>query len=99
MIEKKLTELVKFLDFPIYIYHKATGYEAYEIDRISFEGESGFRRNKYLITGETQCSCMSWMKTRKCKHLRWLNGAFTNLTGCSMGAALEETTRIIEKCS
>lgn len=98
MIEKKLSELLKFLDFPIYIYHKATGYEAYEIDRITFEGEAGFRRNKYLITGDNQCSCMSWMKTKQCKHLKWLNGDFGKLTGCSIDTALEETNRIIENC-
>ncbi len=96
MLEKYLSELPHFLDFPIYLYHKVTtAKNTYEVDKITFENET-FKRNKYLIN-EQQCSCMSWMKTENCKHLRWLQGDFGMLAGCPITYALEETANIIER--
>lgn len=92
MIEKRLDELYELLEFPIYIYRGK--HNRYEVDKIT-KKEERFERHRYLIEGN-QCSCLSWMKIKRCKHLDWLAGNFEKFEGVPASVALAETSRLIE---
>lgn len=49
-----------------------------------------------MIEGN-QCSCLSWMKVGRCKHLEWLQGNFDRLNGVPAATALAALNDLVHR--
>lgn len=94
MTEKAFNIALKSLSFPLYIFKETK--VGYTCDRLAVVDEStkAFERVRYLITGRTQCSCIGWMKTKGCKHLRMLLEDHTDSIPNEL--ANDEATKLME---
>jgi len=64
-------ELTAIMPNTVYVFQEHPG--GYVCDKLTKPDEgTEFERKRYLITGETQCTCLGWMKFRDCKHLKML---------------------------
>lgn len=86
-----LITAIDLLTSPTYFY--LPDEDGYTVTRME-KKENTYKKTNYLITDD-RCSCMSWMKVKKCKHLDWLVDNYERL-GEGVGAAtcvaiLEET--------
>lgn len=94
MIEKKLFALNRFVEWPLYVFFADDGGK--KLDKISNKNGK-FNRKRYLITDDSRCSCLSWMKVGNCKHLKAMRGDFSwTGNGVSAGVAVEYVSKIIE---
>jgi len=81
MTQQSFDIVTKQLPTPLYVYQESrTGYIVDKLE-VADPEKKEFSRVRYLITGKTQCSCLSWMKTKQCKHIRMLQGEFQ---GCGV---------------
>lgn len=90
-------QLVEVFDFPIYVFKKAElGFRCDKLDLVDREAKD-FDTTTYLITGTRQCTCMSWMKAERCKHLQMVKGeADWNPLACAADLAVGEAERLVE---
>jgi len=88
-----LEKVKEALGFPLYMYLETkTGYTC---DKLT-TSEGKVLRKRYFIAGDTQCTCMNWMKHKHCKHLDFLleeGDAFKG--GAERTEVLAELHRII----
>ena len=73
MIE--LDTILSVLGKPIYIFKKRQ--LSYFCDKLESETDELGRNYKRYVVTESSCTCMSFMKTGKCKHIKMLKGDFS----------------------
>jgi len=79
------------VEFPLYMYVKQpTGIAC---DKLKFR-EGKIQRVRYLIHAKKQCTCISFAKVEKCKHLKMLQDDFSFLPGVDREEALEELEEV-----
>jgi len=68
-------ELVEIYNATVYVLTEiADGTVA--VDKIVKNKEGKLTRGRYVTYEQKQCTCMGWMKTDNCKHLRMQHGTF-----------------------
>jgi len=67
--------LINLLPSPTYIYRPDEG--GYTVTKME-KNKDTYKKTDYYITSG-RCSCMSWMKVKKCKHLDWLANNYDRL--------------------
>lgn len=93
-------EMLEVASFPAYLIMKHPA--GYVVDKLYPDPDSGdgFRASQYLMTGGVQCTCLGWMKFKKCKHLQMLNGEYDFVgDGVMAEYAKEEADRLIDLLS
>lgn len=89
---KKFTEL---LEFPLYLRIKtSTGSIIDKLETV--KNKSYFDRYRYIVTGENQCSCLGWMKTKDCKHLKMIRNDFSWVGDSPVSFAKEKTRLVVQ---
>jgi len=88
-----IEQMYKVVSFPVYFFKKTDlGYECRKIVMNSKKPEFKI----YLITGDFQCSCFSWMKVGGlCKHLKMLRGVPLTDRGISGESVKNKCLQII----
>lgn len=94
----QLEQLKEAVCFPVYVFLKNGGVNHF-CDKIELrDDERAFTKFRYLISAGEQCTCMSFMRTRQCKHLKMLTSDFSFGTkGVPKEYALSESKSLIEK--
>lgn len=70
-----LENMLKVLTPPIYVL--GTNGTDETVDKLTPMADGkGLARERYLITARQQCTCVGFMKTNQCKHLKMLKGEY-----------------------
>ena len=89
-------EMLDVASFPAYLFMKHPA--GYVVDKLfpDPDNKDGFRATQYPLMGGVQCTCLGWMKFKKCKHLQALHGEYDFLgDGVMAEYAKEEADRLI----
>jgi hypothetical protein len=96
-----LQEMGEVFSSPFYVFLKSGGGN-HTVDKITIDGKKT-TRERYIITAGQQCTCLSFLKVQKCKHLEMLNPDSPEDSwvkhGCNGTYAIEEVARIIKLLS
>jgi len=76
---------------PVYVVTQKDA--AMFVDKLTLGEKDAWQRKRYVVNGK-QCTCMGWMKTGHCKHLKMVNGDWEG-TGVSAEAAGEFYKQIV----
>jgi len=87
MISHYMKLLTEVFNPPIYVFQTAPA--GIHCEKLTDPDKTAFKRQRYLITGGSQCTCMAWMKSKDspkmCKHLQMLNGDYSWVKGGGVG--------------
>ena len=74
LITFQFERILAALDAPIYVFRQEP--VGLVCDKLFNPKDNKFDRIRYVITGGRQCTCMSFMKSKDCKHLKMLRGDY-----------------------
>lgn len=89
-------EMLEVASFPAYLFSKHPA--GFVVDKLypDENNKDGFKSSQYLLTGGVQCTCLGWIKFKKCKHLQVLSGDFDFMgDGVMAEYAKDEADRLI----
>jgi len=94
-----INKMHEVMDFPVYVFQKAT--LGFTCDRVTPcpDRPRNFKRVRYVLTGGQQCTCLGFTKGYTCKHIQMLKGVDDWIkSGVSTERATHEADRLTEFC-